>query len=327
MNKRIILFAGIMQLLLLSIITDADQRNFPIMVKIPSGVFKMGSDDKDDFEDVKPKHKVRLNSIYMDKYEVTQGDFEKLMGINPSATEQNQILTDSFKKNEKIDRPIPLVGDNYPVFNVSWYDAARYCNARSKAEGLDPCYDEETWECDFTKNGYRLPTEAEWEYACRAGTDTKYFFGDDKDKLIEYANYWPDGQLWYRVFYEKGYYYDEGVFWDKPYPKLLPVGSKNPNDWGLYDMLGNVYEWCNDWYSKDYYKNSPEKNPQGPENGDVKVVRGGVAYGSTATEQNCFSRIRENPIQKTPYTGFRCVRNAPKDEDVKDDKNKEKKKE
>ena len=112
-----------------------------------------------------PPHEVAVSSFYIDKNLVTQAQYQKLMGANPSRWKV----------------------ENNPVEQVRWSDAVKFCNRRSEAEGLEPCYDLKTWKCNFQANGYRLPTEAEWEYACRAGTATAYFFGDNPSKLGDYA--------------------------------------------------------------------------------------------------------------------------------------------
>jgi len=214
------------------------------MIRIPAGSIMMG--DKNGEVDEKPVHKVVVDGFYMDKYEVTQEEYERLMHVNPSRWKG--------KKN--------------PVERVRWSDAVRYCNARSEEEGLQSCYNLKTWECDFSANGYRLPTEAEWEYACRAGTTTNRFFGAKADKLKLYA--------WYKK--------NAGG-------RTRPVGQKLPNPWGLYDMYGNVWEWCNDLYQVDYYKKSPQQNPRGPNVGEKRVLRGG-SWDTKA--DHCRSGFRHN---------------------------------
>jgi acetoin utilization deacetylase AcuC-like enzyme/formylglycine-generating enzyme required for sulfatase activity len=242
------------------------------MVVIPAGLFEMG-DDKGS-PDEKPAHKVWVNSFLMDKCEVPQEEFRK-----------HQISDPSHFKNPK-----------NPLEQMNWSDAAMYCNDRSYAEGLQECYNEKTWDCNFMANGYRLPTEAEWEYACRAGTNTQYSFGNDARSLAEYA--------W---------------FTQNSSEKTHLIGQKKPNQWGLYDMYGNVTEWCNDWYQKDYYKNSPQRNPTGPAKGKERVLRGG-SWSSTA--QACRSTYRssdpaiDDTCLSSSTIGFRCVRNVPSEQDV-----------
>jgi formylglycine-generating enzyme required for sulfatase activity len=237
-----------------------------VMVQLPGGRFTMGDENE---QDATP-HKVYVSAFYIDKYLVTQEQYEGLMGENPSRWEAS----------------------NNPVEQVRWSDAVRYCNARSRAEGLEPCYDLETWQCNFDADGCRLPTEAEWEYACRAGTRTAYFFGDDPSKLKDYA--------WFE---------------DNAGGQPRPVGQKPPNPWGLYDMHGNVWEWCNDFYKVDYYQESPQENPKGPKTGDNKVVRGG-AWKFSARSCRSGYRYNEDPGYVDvcfgyDIYGFRCVRNVP----------------
>lgn len=236
------------------------------MVQLPGGWFEMGSKRNDNES---PVHKVWVDAFLIDRYEVTQEEYEKLMQSNPS----------HFK------------GPKNPVEQVSLSFAILYCNARSQQEGLKPCYDEETGKCDFSANGYRLPTEAEWEYACRAGTKTDYFFGRDESQLKYYA--------WYA---------------DNSNNKTQPVGQKKPNQWGLYDMYGNVAEWCNDIYSESYYKESPEKNPQGPTKGKKYVLRGGSWNSSPESCRSAYRKGEDPGFQDACFArddiGFRCVRRA-----------------
>jgi formylglycine-generating enzyme required for sulfatase activity len=233
------------------------------MIRIPAGTFQMGGGKGDET----PVHTVTLDAFLMDKYEVTQAEYERHELPNPS----------HFK------------GPTLPVEQVTWAQAAYYCNVRSEADGLKPCYDEKSTACDFEANGYRLPTEAEWEYACRAGGDADYCFGNDPRKLGDYA--------WYT---------------DNAGRKTHPVGQRQPNAWGLYDMHGNVAEWCNDIYDKGYYPKSPAVNPHGPPDGKLYVLRGG-AWKSRADALRSFERLGEesgfsDACLARDAIGFRCVR-------------------
>src|SRR5262249_15422458 len=143
--------------------------------------------------------------------------------------------------------------DDHPVVEVSWNDAAQFCD----------------WARKKTGKAIRLPTEAEWEYACRAGGRTRYFFGDNEEELAQYANV---ADASFRQLTGKNW----GIRADDGYAFTAPVGTFKPNGFGLYDMHGNVLQWCQDWYDKDYYTKSPKKDPQGPSSGENRVGRGGA---------------------------------------------------
>ena len=240
------------------------------MVLIPGGAFVMGSDAHG--EDDETPHRVHVASFYMDKHEVTQHEYLRVMKKNPSYWK----------------------GSQNPVEQIRWSQAVRYCNARSRLEGLEPAYDLKTWACDFQADGYRLPTEAEWEHAARAGTRTAYFFGDRAAELDRYA--------WFKGNSSRG-------------PR--PVASRPPNPWGLYDLYGNVMEWCHDRYGEAYYTNSPERDPTGPDVGNARVVRGGC-WNSRPDECRSAYRFYEDPgytdvcfgSDVHGFYGFRCVRRA-----------------
>jgi len=233
------------------------------LVTIPAGIFLMGTRDTDHdwFSNSRPVREVSLDSFQLSVYEITQAQFEKVAGYNPSLMKGD---------------------DNRPVDQVSWFDAAAFCNKLSELAGLMPCYDIRNRTCIFSRNGFRLPTEAEWEYACRAGTNTKYYTGNDEGDL--------DRTGWYRTN-------SEGT--------THPVGQKEPNAWVLFDMHGNVWEWCNDW--QDNYKNCKNKNPRGPNWGNSRVLRGG---GWHYPAVGCCSayRHRARPEYRLSAVGFRIAR-------------------
>ena len=205
----------------------------------------MGSPDSDDdaYDNAHPQHRVKIaKPFYLGVTEVTQEQYERVMGENPS----------EFK-----DEP------QCPVERVSWEDAEKFCERLSEKEGKT----------------YRLPTEAEWEYACRAGSTTKWCFGDSESQLGDYA--------WYD---------------DNSDSTTHPVGQKKPNGWGLYDMHGNVYEWCGDWY--DEYSDSPSTDPTGPSSGSFRVLRGG-SWIDTAGDCRSAGRYRDSPGNGNDLLGFR----------------------
>ncbi len=190
----------------------------PEMVFVQGGTFQMGSDDENASDDEKPAHTVTVDSFYIGKYPVTQKQWRDVMGNNPSYFEDC---------------------DDCPIEHVSWNDVQDFLK---KLNGM-------------TGKNYRLPTEAEWEFAARGGTKSNNYLYSGSNDLDEVA--------WYCNNSDR---------------KTHPVGQKKPNELGIYDMSGNVYEWCNDWYDYLYYKTSPVLNPKGPEKGDARVVRGGCWY-------------------------------------------------
>ena len=203
----------------------------------------------------------------MDKFNVTQDLYKKITGKSPSRHE----------------------GPQNPVERVRWREAVAFCNARSEAEHLHPCYTLPAGTCDFSADGYRLPTEAEWEYACRGGTSQAYSFGDDPRDLGSHA--------WFK---------------DNADRSTHPVGQWPANPFGLYDMTGNVWQWCNDWYQVDYYEKSPADNPHGPDQGEKKSLRGG-GFSSKAEDCSSAARNCDDPgfadaCVVSDAFGFRCVR-------------------
>ena len=224
----------------------------------------MGSNDGD--SDEKPVHQVTVSSFLIGKYEVTQAEWKEVMGSNPS--------------NWK--------GDQLPVESVSWYDAVDYCNKRSIKEGLTPCYSGSGAgiTCNWNANGYRLPTEAEWEYAARGGKHSKGYKYSGSNDIGSVA--WYDG--------------NSGS-------KTNRVGTKAANELGLHDMSGNVAEWCWDWYDAKYPSKMAEfNNPRGPSGGSLKVIRGGSVKNGIGTKLGILNRESGNPNLGYSYVGFRLVR-------------------
>jgi len=246
------------------------------MVQLPAGTFLMGSDlfpawvvvinpvtgrPDTTFNWERPVHAVALDAFKISSTEITQEQFKAMMGYNPSK----------------------FWGfPNLPVENVSWEEAVLFCNKLSETAGLEICYDLGTWECDFSKNGFRLPTEAEWEYACRAGSNLEWGMSSDSSGL------------WYA-----SWYLADSTF------MTHPVASKAPNDAGLYDMLGNVWEWCNDYYQ--IYNCNSQTNPTGPDRGFYRARRGG-SWASSAIDCRPATRTGSHPKRGNAVIGFRIVR-------------------
>jgi formylglycine-generating enzyme required for sulfatase activity len=216
----------------------------------------MGSPDAEpDRDDDETRHLVKISKpFYLGVYEVTQQQYEKVMGARPWQGEE-------YVKE----------GPDYPAVYVNYDDAVEFCRRLSKQEGVE----------------YRLPTEAEWEYACRAGTTTAYSFGDDESKLGQYA--------WYNK-----------NAWDIDQKYAHRVGQKLPNRWGLYDMHGNVFEWCQDWYGP-YGSQKVVSDPAGPAEGGRRVLRGGSFYYHSSYVRSAF-RSLNRPDNRNYLSGFRAAR-------------------
>jgi formylglycine-generating enzyme required for sulfatase activity len=231
------------------------------MVRVAGSSFRMGNTIGED--DEWPVHTAYINSFFMGKTEVTQGEYRAIIGTNPSG----------------------VFGDTLPVENVSWYDAVEYCNKLSLKEGLIPAYSgsNDNITCNFTANGYRLPTEAEWEYAARGG---------NRDSLaFSYAGGNSVGVLgWYNNNSEK---------------RIRQVGTKSPNSLGLYDMSGNVWEWCWDWYG--VYSSSEQSDPEGAQRGSYRVTRGG-SWNSSEDQLRTTYRSYGDPAAHYHDVGFRIIR-------------------
>ncbi|QDU29080.1 Serine/threonine-protein kinase pkn1 [Anatilimnocola aggregata] len=247
-----------------------------------------------------PHHRVVLTRPFrMGRTEVTIGEYRQFIDATKYETEtelfgggnsSKEAETDPVKRKALWYSPGYQVTDQSPVTQLTWNDMIAFCNWLSKRERLDPCYvlsEQKVWTRIANANGCRLPTEAEWEYACRAGTTTQYSFGDNVADLDEHA--------WFNRTAEKGR--EIGA---------RPVASKRPNPFGLYDMHGNAWERCEDYHAANWYAKSPPKDPQGPATGVNRVVRGA---GWHYFDLHCRSAYRNNysPIGRTGNTGFRVV--------------------
>ena len=293
------------------------------MALVPAGEYQMGAHNVNHPHDklkgfATPVHAVSIDAFQMDIYELTNQKYCEYLN---SAYAQGLIeVTENVvhKKGDTVpycdtykSSPLSRIhwdGSNFtvtqgledhPMVEVSWYGAAAFANWKSTVAGLAPCFNLETWECNFDANGFRLPTEAEFEKAARGGEYSPYYD-------------WPWGD---RIIPSNANYYNSNDPWDSLNPATSPVGyydgGQTPrgedmaNGYGLYDMAGNVHEWCYDWYDKKYYSVSPKDNPRGPASGTARVCRSGSwAYGwSTAMRVGIFL-----PDYRGSTVGFRLVR-------------------
>ena len=305
------------------------------MALIPGGEFQMG-DHHDGMVISLPVHAVYIDAFHMDVYEVTlqqyahalnwawsQGGLISVANGVVYHTDGDPIYCDTTTNTSRSritwnGTTFGVVGEqlppndpgnktNHPMIRVSWFGAAAYANWRAGMEDRTPSYNTSTWECNFEAAGYRLPTEAEWEKAARGGMYTPYWrypWGDTFDGSK--ANYWGSGDPYESDEYPRttpvGYYDGNQV----------PVGSDMANGFGLYDMDGNVFEWCNDWWDEEYYEVSPYDNPRGSEDntesesGPERVTRSG-AWSHDEYGLRCARRQTTSPSQLIGAAGFRCV--------------------
>jgi len=216
------------------------------MILIPAGQFLMGSPAGVGKDDEQPRHLVWVDAFYIDSFPVTFAQYDQFC----AAAGRDRVDDQGWGRGDR------------PVINVTWFEAQAYCQ----------------WA------GKRLCTEAEWERACRAGSDQLYFFGSEVAPLDQYA--------WYR---------------DNSGGRTQPVAKKRPNPFGLFDMHGNVWEWCEDWYAEDYYARSPECNPVGPLDGEFRVLRGGSWRSDADGVRAGHRRDYGNPETRENVCGFRCA--------------------
>jgi len=313
--------------------TDSNAPDDLNMVFIAGGEFEMGRHVGDGYSDELPLHAVLVDSFFMGKYETTNGQYCQYLNsalgssiyvsggiVYGSGNNQPYCDTSTSSSYSQIDYSGGVFSvrtkdgrdmSDDPMVEVSWYGAASYCNWQSSEEGYESCYDLSTWECDFSKHGYRLATEAEWEYAARGGQHSPYYrfgWGDTiSHSQANYDSFWQGGSPYYPydVSPTEGYHpiWDDGI-----YPYTASVGSFSPNGYGLYSMSGNVFEWCNDWYDSNYYNVSPYDNPQGPAFSplDYRVVRGG-SWDTLASPCRVAFRSSFTPVTCSDHFGFRIV--------------------
>jgi formylglycine-generating enzyme required for sulfatase activity len=286
------------------------------LVRIPAGEFLMGGQESaehlvssfaayhrraDFFADEFPQHRVRITRpFYLGACEVTVGQFARFVHDTGYRTQAETDGTGGWGFNRATGmcegrrpgynwrNPGFTQTDAHPVLNVTWNDAHAFCRWLGQKEGCR----------------YRLPTEAEWEYACRAETNTRYYCGDDPERLLQQANVLDAKE-------RSVFPHVQEIVLPKDLQALTrPVGSYRPNPWGLYDMHGNVWEWCSDWHGEDYYAQSPVDDPQGPLGGTQRVRRGGGWNSFPLWARAAFRNVN-TPVSRCVNLGFRVARDIP----------------
>jgi len=270
----------------------------PEMVILEPGTFEMGSPENEEGRDPdETLHTVTLTRPFaLSRTEVTQGQYFAVMEAKPVEIEVASAGPPCAEAG---------VGDDLPVVCVRWLDAVAYCNALSEREGLTPAYtlsgEDVTW--NETADGYRLPTEAEWEYAARAGTRYRWVGTDNPAEVCDYANV-ADASLKER--YPQVTPFD----CDDTWPALAPVDARRPNRWQLLGMGGNAAEWVWDGYDGAYYREGPTEDPKGPEGASDRVNRGGSWRLDPRLARVAY-RYRDVPSVRYDSLGFRVARSLP----------------
>ncbi|HUW82674.1 MAG TPA: SUMF1/EgtB/PvdO family nonheme iron enzyme [Phycisphaerae bacterium] len=322
------------------------------MVLVPAGEFQMGDTFNEGDTSELPVHTVYLSHYYIDTYEVTNqqyadglnwawsqgGLIEVTGGVYQYGSGTPYCDTTTSNSYSRITWNGSTFGvvagkEDHPMLRVSWYGAVAYCNWRGAMESKPLCYDLSTWECNFGVAGYRLPTEAEWEKAARGGTPGHRFPWSDTDTIQHArANYYSSASFSYDTSATRGYHPLWGV---GDYPYTSPVGFftgalrykadfgwpgeptsyqtvNGANGYGLYDMAGNVWEWCYDWYASAYYSDpeATQPNPDGPGSGTYRVLRGGGWYLNPLTCRSAY-RPSLGPVTRDFNGGFRCAVGTP----------------
>jgi formylglycine-generating enzyme required for sulfatase activity len=292
-------------------VTASDDTAPSGLALIPAGSFTMGDTFSEGGSDELPLHTVYVSAFYMDKYDVTKALWDS---VYQWATNHGYSFDNPGSWSGGVNYS---KGVNHPVHLINWWDAVKWCNARSEKEGLLPCYytsaaqatvyrsgqNNLTNACvNWTANGYRLPTEAEWEKAARGGASGQRFpWGNTISE--SQANYYSCSGCYTYDLSNTGY---NPTFATGSYPYTSPVDYFAPNGYGLYDMAGNVWQWCWDWY--DAYSSSSQTDPRGPSGVvSVRVLRGGCWDGS-ANNSRCAVRGNYGPDLAVSAFGFRCVR-------------------